>query len=191
MLLLAIAVLATVSLTTGAASLALFTDQETVDANAFTAGTVDLTVNPTTALITYAGMAPGDVVTAPLTVANAGTLDLRYAATSSATDADGLHLAAALVLTVRSGVTTCTTAGFTVDGTQLYTGILGSVSPAPATKLFGDSATGADAGDRNLAASGSEVLCFQASLPLATGNGMQGAATTATFTFDAEQTKNN
>jgi hypothetical protein len=38
---------------------------------------------------------------------------------------------------------------------------------------------------------GAETLCFKVELPLATGNLFQTAATTATFTFDAEQTKNN
>ena len=36
-----------------------------------------------------------------------------------------------------------------------------------------------------------EVLCFHVSLPLATPDAFQLATTTATFTFDAEQTKNN
>ena len=42
-----------------------------------------------------------------------------------------------------------------------------------------------------LNAAGNETLCFQASLPVATGNAFQGAATTTTFTFSAEQTANN
>ena len=36
-----------------------------------------------------------------------------------------------------------------------------------------------------------EILCFRASLPLTTGTAYQSASTTATFTFDAEQTANN
>jgi predicted ribosomally synthesized peptide with SipW-like signal peptide len=188
LVLLGFAALAAISLSTGAASLALFTSQATVPANAFTAGTLVLTTSPTTALITLAAMAPGDVVTAPLTVSNTGTLDLRYAATSAATNADGKGLAAALSLTIKSGVTTCTNAGFASSGTQIYSGVLGTVVASP---LFGDSAQGAQAGDRALAASANEVLCFQASLPIGTGNVLQGATTTATFTFYGEQTKNN
>jgi hypothetical protein len=46
-------------------------------------------------------------------------------------------------------------------------------------------------GDRTLAAAAVETLCFRVSLPGATGNAFQGAATTATLTFDSEQTKNN
>ncbi len=189
--LLVIVGLAILSLSTGASSLANFTASQSVDANTFTAGTVVLGLSPTTALITYANMAPGDVVTAPLTVTNSGTLDLRYSATSSATNADSKGLAAALVLTVKTGVTTCTTAEFAATGVVQYTGILGSVPPTAATKLFGDNTPGANAGDRTLVAAANEPLCFQASLPSSAGNTMQGSTTTATFTFDAEQTKNN
>jgi hypothetical protein len=70
------------------------------------------------------------------------------------------------------------------NGTSLYTGTL-------ANGAFGDPTAGAQAGDRTLAGAASEVLCFAATLPSATGNAFQGATTTATFTFSAEQTANN
>src|SRR5262249_24071454 len=57
--------------------------------------------------------------------------------------------------------------------------------------LVGDPTPGFQTGDRNLAAGSNEVLCFRLSLPIGTGNPFQGAATTTTFTFDAEQTANN
>jgi len=47
------------------------------------------------------------------------------------------------------------------------------------------------AGDRTLAASASEILCFNVSLPSGTGNAYQGLTSTATFAFQAEQTTNN
>jgi hypothetical protein len=56
---------------------------------------------------------------------------------------------------------------------------------------IGSNAQGANAGDRNLAAGASEVLCFRVSLPLSTGNTFQGVSSAVTFTFDAEQTANN
>jgi predicted ribosomally synthesized peptide with SipW-like signal peptide len=183
-----IGVLAAVSLGSAAASFAVFTSQQTVTGNEFTVGSVTLGASPASALISFSSMVPGDSVTEPLTITSSGSLPLRYSATSSATNADSKGLAATLVLTVKSGVTTCTNAGFAADGTTLYSGVLGSVPPAAATKLFGDSASGAQAGDRSLAASASETLCFQATLPSDTGNGLQGSTTTATFTFDAEQT---
>lgn len=167
---------------------AYFTDQATVGSNTFTTGTVDLTATPATAVVTLGSMAAGDVVTAPMTVNNAGTLAYRYSVLSTATPSTP-DLAAQLDLTVKSGVTTCTTAGFSTTGTVLYgPGDLGSTA---GVKVLGDAATGQQTGDRSLAAGATEVLCVQVSLPGATGNAYQGKTTTATLTFDAEQTANN
>jgi Camelysin metallo-endopeptidase. len=181
------AVLTVASIAGGALSLALFTSTATVPANTFSTGSVIISTNPTTALVTFSAMAPGDQVTAPITVTNGGTLDLRYAISSVATNVDTKGLKDQLVLTIKSGVTTCTDAAYAADGTSIYSGDLDST----AGKLVGDAATGADAGDRALAASANEVLCFHVSLPSATSDAFQGATTTATFTFAAEQTKNN
>src|SRR3954462_4317694 len=73
-------------------TLAVFTDQDTVGANTFTAATVALTTSPTTALITYSNMTPGDSVTNSITVTNSGNAQLRYALSSSATNADAKAL---------------------------------------------------------------------------------------------------
>ncbi len=181
------AALTVASIGVGAVSLALFTSTATVPANTFSTGSVIISTNPTTALVTFSAMAPGDQVTAPITVSNDGTLVLRYAISSVATNADAKGLKDQLVLTVKSSVTTCTTAAYAASGTIVYTGDL----DAAAGKLVGDVATGADIGDRTLAAAANEVLCFNVSLPSATGNAFQGASSTATFTFAAEQTKNN
>jgi spore coat-associated protein N len=183
-----VGVVAIASMAGGAVSLALFTSTATVPSNTFTTGTVIITTDhPATAIVSFSAMAPGDQVTNPLLVSNTGTMALRYAVSSVATNADAKGLRDQLVLTIKTGVTTCTNAAYAADGTIVYTGDLDST----AGKLIGDAASGADAGDRALAASGSETLCFHASLPLATGNAFQGAATTATFTLDAEQTANN
>ena len=163
-----------------ASSLALFTDTETVDGNAFTTGSIQLSAAPTSALLTASALMPGDSVNGTLVMSNAGTAQLRYALTSSATNADGLGLAAPLSLAGRTQGTSC--AAF--DGTLLYSGAIGSAA-------FGNPASGTHAGDRVLAGATSDTLCFRATLPLATGNGYQNASTTATFTFDAEQTANN
>lgn len=176
-----------VSVSAGAMSLALFTDSQAVGANTFSTGTVDISTTPTTALVTFSNMAPGDAVTAPITVSNDGTLALRYAVSSVATNADTKGLKDQLALTIKSGVTTCTNAAYAATGTVLYTGDVDST----VGKLVGDATAGADSGDRAIAASANEVLCFNVSLPPATGNAFQAATTTATFTFDAEQTKNN
>ncbi len=167
------------------ASLALFTDTENVTGNAFSAGTVDLVATPATTVVTMAAMAPGDQVTAPLTVTNSGSLEFRYAVTSTTTED---VLASELVLTVKSGVLTCDDANWAATGTVLYSGVLGSMATSV---IFGSNAQGADPGDRVLAAGTNEVLCFNVTLPLAATNAAQGLSSTATFTFDAEQTANN
>ena len=185
-LLLSIAVFAVAASVLALGSNAVFTSTASNDANTFTTGTVVISTSPATAFITYSGMAPGDKVTSALTVSNAGTLQLRYAVTSTTTENT---LAAQLDLTIKSGVTTCTNGGFGVDGTVVYaTGDLGSTT---GVNVIGNPAQGAQAGDRPLAASANEVLCFNVSLPLSTGNTFQGLTTTATFAFQAEQTTNN
>lgn len=168
---------------------ALFTSTATVDANTFTTGTIILETNPTTALVTFNNMAPGDQVTAPIVVTNNGTLQLRYAVTSVATNTDNKGLRSQLVLTVKSGVTDCSNSGFGNSGTQLYSGVLGSDSPG--TNIIGNPAQGEQAGDRTLNAGNNETLCFNVSLPLGTSNAYQNATTTATFSFQGEQTANN
>ena len=180
-----VAVLALAGAVFTVSSLALFTDSESVTGNAFTTGSVDLTATPATAVVTAAGMAPGDQVTAPLDVANTGTLELRYSMASTTTED---VLASELVLTVKQGVTTCDDANWAADGTVLHAGVVGSTG---GTLVIGDPTQGAQAGDRVLAAGANEVLCFNVTLPLSASNASEGQSTTATFTFDAEQTANN
>ena len=168
---------------------ALFTSTAGVDANTFTTGTVIISTNPTTALITYANMAPGDQVTQPLTISNDGSLQLRYAMTSVSDNDDTKALRGQLLLKIKSGVADCDNTHFATEGDDppVYDGTLASA-------LFGLPATGPDTGDRILdpaPATHSEVLCFNASLPGNTGNAFQDATTTTTFTFSAEQTVNN
>jgi hypothetical protein len=161
---------------------AYFTDTDAIAGNTFTSGSVNLSATPTTSAITMAGMAPGDRVTAPITVSNTGTLPLLYAVSSVTTED---VVAAQLELTIKTGVTTCSNAGFATDGVAVYSaGDLGSTT---GTKLIGDSAQGPQAGDRALAASASEVLCAQVVLPTTTDNTFQNKSTTATLTFNAEQ----
>ena len=175
------------SLLSGIAGLAVFTDQQTIDANTFSTGNVDISTAPTTALVTFSGMVPGDSVTDDVVVSNAGNLDLRYAITSAATNADALGLKDALTLTIKTiDVTAPGTPCDDFDGTQLYTGDLDSTAGA----LVGSTAQGSQAGDRTLAASANETLCFRVALS-SSATGPEGASTTATFTFDAEQTTNN
>ncbi len=159
----------------GAMSLAVFTDSD-ASSGSWTSGTVILGVSPATAF-TAANILPGDTGNQTITVANTGTGAARYALSTSATNADGKGLAAQMTLTIQAG--TCVSPGAT-----LFRGALGSAA-------LGSNASGAQAGDRNVAAAASDNLCFTWSFPLASGNAFQAAATTATFTFDSEQTANN
>jgi len=167
--------LTTLSLGAGLFSLAIFTDTD-ASTGTFASGTIDIVSSPTVAF-TVSAMVPGDSSTQALTINNAGTAPLRYALTTTATTV----LGDTLTLAVKTLGTSC--AAF--DGTS----VLAATALDGAT--IGNPAQGANAGDRSLAAAANEVLCFRVSLPLATGNTLQGATSTATFTFDAEQTANN
>jgi hypothetical protein len=133
-------------------------------------------------------MAPGDVQYGA-TVTNDGSLGLRYAVKSTTTED---VLAAQLDLTVWDEVeeadagAVCST---TVPTTTLYTAsALGSVAGA---QLLDDPTSGSQTGDRTLAAAANEVLCLKVELPSTTGNSFEALTTTATFTFESEQTANN
>src|SRR5438477_110393 len=138
-----------------------------------------------TAIVSCSGMMPGESVGAnPLVVSNTGTAQLRYAVSSAATNADALGLKDALTLTIKTiDVTTPGVPCDNFDGTQLYTGDLDSTDG----KLVGDAVQGAQTGDRTLTGNASETLCFKVSFP-SSATGPTSAATTVTFTFDAEQT---
>jgi hypothetical protein len=169
----------TASLGAGALSLALFTDTAGVGQNDFSTGSVDISTTPATALFTVSTMMPGDTENRQLTVTNSGTARLRYA--MSTTVDNGPALAGQLELTVKTLGTSCAA----YDGTTL-------VGPtALGGAGFGDVSPGPQGGERELAAAASEELCFRVHLPDTTGNAFEDASTTVTFTFDAEQTKNN
>ena len=134
-------------------------------------------MSPTT-VFTPGVVMPGDSGQQTVTVANTGTGALRYAMSSVATNTDDKGLASQLTLTIDAGACGSPPA-------SIYSGTLQGAG-------FGSSAQGADVGDRSVAAGASEQLCFAWDLPLVTtGNAFQDANTTVTFTFDAEQTKNN
>ncbi len=122
---------------------------------------------------------------------SAGTLSLRYAVTGSNTDATlaaGMNVRIALKAGAGcdfpyhndDGTTTTLT-----DDVQLFAGLLSVAA------LIGSNAQGADPGDRTLAASATEDLCFAVVLPISAANSLQSLSNTTTFTFDSEQTANN
>ena len=175
--------LAMVSVGAGAFTLAIFTSSATSGGNAFTVGTIIIGVSPSSALITLSGMLPGDSANGTLTVSNTGDSTFRYAMTTAATNPDTKAVRDQLTLVIKTKDTNTAACG-NFNGTQLYTGTL-------ALGAIGDPTAGQQAGDRTLNGLTNEILCFRATLPSGTTNAFQGATTTATFTFSAEQTANN
>ncbi len=175
---------------------AIFTDSQSVGGNALNSGTIDISTTPTSGVLTASTMAPGDRTNGSLLVSNGGSLQLRYAVQRSATNVDtkGLRDALRLRVGLQSGGS-CDFPYYNTDGTtttmsddtSLYEGL---GFPGTATNTLGDVAQGSQSGDRTLSAGASDTLCMSVVLPLA-ATGPQGAATTATFDFAAEQTANN
>jgi spore coat-associated protein N len=188
MLVLLVPMLGLIGLGAGQLSLALFTDSESVDAT-FGTGSIDLDAAKIDALVlTTSSMMPGDSITDDVVVENDGTAQLRYAMTTASTNADGKGLRDVLTLTVKTiDATTPGTPCDNFDGTTVLAATVLGASGAG----FGNPTPGANAGDRTLNAASNETLCFRVALPSGTGNAYQGATTTTTFTFDAEQTASN
>lgn len=159
---------------------AVLTGSTTSPGNEFSAGSVELTMNPSNALLAATGLKPGDSQSGSLVVVQSGTLLLRYAMVTTVTNPDGKGLAGQLQLGVREVGSSCAT----FDGLELYNGPLMSAA-------IGNPAKGPQAGDRQLAAATSETLCFKVSLPVSTPISYESATTVATFTFSAEQTAAN
>ncbi len=181
-------VLAIVGVGAGSMSMALFTDSATADST-FTAGTISLDPSDVASMSLSSGaLLPGDVVTDDVTITNDGTAQLRYSVSTASTNADGLGLRDVLTLTVREvDATTPGTPCNDFDGTV----VVAQTALGASSVGIGNPTAGAQAGDRTLNAASSETLCFRLSLPSGTGNAFQGATTTTTFTFNAEQTANN
>ena len=169
-------------------SSALFTDSEALPGNDLTTGTVRLGATPGTAAISAGNMAPGDDEFGNVRIENTGSLQARYSVEASADDPDTKGLRTQLRISAYSGVSPLNCAAGNVAGGTLEGG---PTDLSTTFDLVGDSAQGDQAGDRTLAAAGSENLCFRVSLPLSTGNAYQDATSTITLTFNAEQTAHN
>jgi hypothetical protein len=190
---------AIISATGVSLSLAYFGSTVAVGGNTFSTGTIVLSVSvggnpaPPAVVLTAGALMPGDVVPAgaagqAVVVANTGTAQLRYALSGTSTDelVAPKHLNTVLLVVVKGpdavGGTTCT--NFT--GAPLFSGLV----PTGGVNMIGDPAAGTQGGERVLNNGFNETLCFKVSLPSATGVAFQGATSTYTFTFTAEQTAN-
>lgn len=155
-----------------------WTDEVQVSGTAITSGTLDLRVDGQDHVTGYtaldiAPMVPGNSTAAVLTLRNDGTAALKYTATTSATNADGKSLGAALVVKV--------TGDTTVAGTTPATSCAGAALPGTAASLGGPLlATG-----RLMAPGASEKICVQVTLPTNAASALQGATTTVGITITA------
>ena len=172
--------------------LAIFTDTDDVGTNSFSVGSLSLTTTPTlTIWSAVTDASPGDKGTGTLTVTNAGSMSLRYAVTGANTDATlagemnlriGLKAGGGCDFPYHNDNGTTTTL---TDDSELFAGLLSTAV------LIGSNVQGNDTGDRTLASSATEDLCFAVVLPNTATNTVNGLSNTTTFTFDSEQTVNN
>lgn len=150
--------------------------------SAFTAGTLDLLVggdpddSHAFTSLQMDKLKPGDAKYAPLALTNSGTLDLSYSMTASANNPDSKGLRDALTLEARvvADEGACDSGGTGFDAsttTVIPSGALGAATIS----------------GRTLVSGASEVLCFKVALPSTAGNELQGATTTATFSFSGSQ----
>ena len=135
-------------------------------------------------------MAPGDVKYGGLQVSNSGSLELRYAMSTTPDAASTLdeQLDLTIDIVTGAGVDTIWYTADDVVGTANVYGPDGVLSSA----AIGSPAPGGQAGDRTLVATtGSERLRFKVTLPSSTGDSYQNTTCTVAFVFNAEQTANN
>jgi spore coat-associated protein N len=163
-------------------SAARMTDTASTTAASVATGSVSLALSNGASASSWTGavsLKPGDTVYKRITVTNDGTSRLRYAVTATSSSALSAKLVMNVAVITASSACTSTTyaAGTVVSGTDLPFGA------TTALAVVGDPATGAQSGDRVLAASAADNLCLRLALPTGTGMGYAGRGTTATTTF--------
>lgn len=138
---------------------AYFTAQTEVKDSIITAGTVEISTEPTSAPLTIDALAPGETISRTLEVRNTGSLGVD-AITTAAKKAGITDFWNALQCRVSCG------------GTELYAGPLATMRTSPV----------------RIGAGGSAVLTYAISLPADAGNDLQGDYVKASVYIDAEQT---
>lgn len=173
----------------GATSLA------STDDGTFAAGAIGLEAVKIDALtLASSNMMPGDSITDDVTVENDGSSQLRYAISTSSTNADTKDLRSVLTLAIRTQDTgTGNTFAEDADYCDDFTGteLRAATALGASSNVIGDPTQGSQTGDRTLASAANEVLCFRVALPASANDTYQASSTTTTFTFTAEQTANN
>lgn len=163
-------------------SAALMTDRDTTTAATVATGSVSLALSNGATTSSWTGsvtLKPGDTTYKRLTVTNDGASRLRYAVTATSSSALASHLVMNVAVIASGSACSSTTyaQGTVVSGTDLAFGASGGL------KVIGDPATGAQTGDRTLAATAADNLCLKLDFPTGTGLGYAGRGTTASTTF--------
>jgi spore coat-associated protein N len=144
-----------------------------------------------------ANAAPGDTNYSPVTISNAGSLDLRYAITgTSADEVPGAKYPLSDVVEYNvysvTSPANCSKGGIADSSSQLLTSSPVKLPPSSSTDVVGNPQPGPNPGDRTIGASGSDNnLCITSTLPIDVNSNYAAESLTATFTFNAEQTDNN
>jgi len=160
-----------------AGTFAYWTDEATVTGLSITAGTLDLELQDDAddsisfTSLNISTMIPGQSVAGVLKVENVGNVGFTYTAATSVSNST---LAGALDLKVTNGSVSGSSPSATCSGSQL-SGTGSTLDQALVS-------TG-----RSLAASASENLCIQVSMPSGASTSLQGTTTTVTYTFTATQ----
>lgn len=174
---------------------ALFTDDDQTSAAIHT-GNVDLVLGgPVPFEFTPNDLAPGSSTFVPMTVSNAGSLELRYAISyfgTAGAGGGGGDLTDVLELRLYA-VSDCTEAGTDAASTINNSGQPVNNWPTTASALVGNPAVGQQTGDRAIAGgtNATQNLCARVDFPLDSGNEYQDTTATLTLVFNAEQTLNN
>ena len=141
--------------------------------------------------------APGDTDYSPVTINNAGSLDLRYAITGTSADtafAGSFPLSDVVEYSVYSVTSpaNCSKAGIADSSSHLLNSSPVKLPPTNSTNVVGNPQSGPNPGDRALAASAADDnLCITSTLPIDVNSNYAAETVKATFTFNAEQTDNN
>jgi predicted ribosomally synthesized peptide with SipW-like signal peptide len=154
---------------------AYWTDSANIGGTNFTAGTLNISLNPgdtayTTTTLPMALMVPGSSSAEVIPVKNSGNVPMKYSLTGGMTGA--ASLASDLTLRV---VVNGTTAGVTCSGgTQIYNSAL---TNSTATEIV------PVATKRPLSVGVTESLCFEVTFSSAAASTQQGKVSSASFTF--------